>query len=70
MTLVDAKVGEVYKVKRINTEDPEMESFLFRLGCYSGEPITVISKKRSSCIVSIKNGRYNIDKMLANAVEI
>ncbi len=70
MTLVDANVGEVYKVKRINTEDPEMESFLFRLGCYSGEPITVISKKRSSCIVSIKNGRYNIDKMLADAVEI
>lgn len=70
MTLKEANVGQVYTVKCINTEDSEMESFLFRLGCYSGEPITVISKRKSGCIVSIKNGRYNIDNLLAEAVEI
>lgn len=70
MTLTDAVVGVEYIVKDINTDDEELNSFLFSLGCYSGEPVTVISQKKGSCVVSIKDGRYNIDKELAEAISI
>lgn len=70
MTLLDAKEGEEYIVKNILTDDEELNAFLFTLGCYSGEPITVISRKRRGCVVSIKDGRYNIDNQLAEAIEI
>jgi ferrous iron transport protein A len=69
-TLLDAEPGQTYIIKDINTEDDEMNSFLFRLGCYQGEPITLISKKKKSCIVVIKDGRYNLDKMLSEAIII
>ena len=65
MTLLDAKEGEEYIVKEISTKDEELESFLFSLGCYSGEPITVVSHLKGGCVVSIKDGRYNIDTDLA-----
>ena len=68
MNLTDANVGEEYIVKEIQTDDEEMDAFLFTLGCYSGEPITVISRKRGGCVVSIKDGRYNIDNQLAEAI--
>ena len=68
MTLLEAKLGEEYIIEDIVTHDDELDSFLFTLGCYSGEPITVISRKRNNCIVSIKDGRYNIDKHLAGAI--
>ena len=68
MNLSDANIGEEYIIKDIVTDDEELESFLFSLGCYSGEPITVIDRKRSSCVVSIKDARYNIDKELARAI--
>ena len=68
MTILEATPGQTYTIKEINTEDEEMNGFLFRLGCYSGEPITMVSKKRKSCVVVIKDGRYNIDNMLAEAV--
>ena len=55
-------------IQRIETEDEELTAFLFSLGCYSGEPITVISRRRSGCTVSIKDGRYNIDNQLAEAI--
>lgn len=70
MNLTDANVGEEYIVKDIVTDDEELNSFLFSLGCYSGEPITVISHKKGSCVVSIKDGRYNIDNELAKAISI
>ena len=70
MTLLDAQLGEEYIIRDIITNDEELDAFLFSLGCYSGEPITVISRKKSSCIVSIKDGRYNIDRQLANAIFI
>ena len=70
MTLRDAKEGVEYIIKSIETDDEELNSFLFSLGCYSGEPITVISHLRRSSIVSIKDGRYNIDKQLAEAITI
>ena len=57
-------------VKGIATDDEELEAFLFSLGCYSGEPITVVSRVRGGCTVSIKDGRYNIDTDLAKAISI
>ncbi|MBQ6833602.1 MAG: ferrous iron transport protein A [Lachnospiraceae bacterium] len=70
MTLLDAEVGEEYIIKEVLTDDEEMDAFLFTLGCYSGEPITVVSRKKSGCVVSIKDGRYNIDNLLAEAIVI
>jgi len=70
MNLLEADVGKTYTVKEINTEDDEMTAFLFRLGCYSGEPVTLISKKKKSCVVAIKDGRYSFDKLLASAVTL
>ncbi len=68
MNLKEAQEGEEYIIKEIVTDDEEMNSFLFTLGCYSGEPITVVSHLKRSCVVSIKDGRYNIDNQLAEAI--
>lgn len=70
MNLSLAKSGQEYIIKGINTDDEELNSFLFSLGCYVGEPVTVISRLKSSCVVAIKDGRYNIDIQLAEAIEI
>ncbi len=70
MNLVDANVGEEYIVKEILTDDEELNAFLFSLGCYSGEPITVVSRMKNSCVVSIKDGRYNIDNELAKSIQV
>ncbi len=70
MTLLEAEEGREYIVKGIATDDDELEAFLFSLGCYSGEPITVVSRMRGGCVVSIKDGRYNIDTDLAEAISI
>ena len=70
MTLRDAIEGKEYIIQQINTDDEELDAFLFSLGCYSGETITVVSHMRSSCVVSIKDARYNIDKQLAEAIMI
>lgn len=70
LTLVDAEVGEEYIVKGIDTDDEELNSFLFTLGCYTGEPIVVVSHISGSFVVAIKDGRYNIDEELAAAILI
>lgn len=70
MNLTEAQVGEEYIIKDIQTDDEELDAFLFSLGCYSGEPITVISHKKRACVVSIKDGRYTIDTELASAIMI
>ncbi|MDD6102859.1 MAG: FeoA family protein [Clostridiales bacterium] len=70
MNLSDAKIGEEYIVKDVVAEDEELKSFLFSLGCYSEEPITVISHIKGGCVVSIKDARYNIDTDLAKAISI
>ena len=70
MNLLDAREGEEYIVKNIVTDDEELESFLFALGCDRGEPMTVDSRVRGGCVVSIKDGRYNIDTDLAKAISI
>lgn len=68
MNLAEAQEGIEYIIKDIQTDDEEMEAFLFSLGCYSGEPITVVSRLKNSCVVSIKDGRYNIDEQLAETI--
>lgn len=70
MTLRTAEEGKEYIIQRIETDDEELDAFLFSLGCYVGEPITVVSRRRSGCVVSIKDGRYNIDNELADAIVI
>lgn len=70
MNLTVAEEGREYIIKAIETDDEEMDSFLFSLGCYEGEPITVISHLKGGCVVSIKDGRYNIDNLLAEAIII
>ncbi len=70
MNLTTAQEGKEYIVQRIETDDEELDSFLFSLGCYSGEPITVVAHRKNSCTVSIKDGRYNIDNQLAEAIII
>lgn len=68
MNLTEAQIDREYIIKEILTDDEDMNSFLFTLGCYSGEPITVISQLKGGCVVSIKDGRYNIDNQLAAAI--
>ena len=70
MNLTNAQEGKEYIIRAIETDDEEMDAFLFSLGCYTGEPITVISHLKGGCVVSIKDGRYNIDHQLALAILI
>ena len=70
MNLTQALLGKEYLITQINTDDDELNAFLFSLGCYSGEPITVVSRRRSTCVVAIKDGRYSIDNQLAQAIQI
>ena len=70
MTLNNAQEGMEYIIKSIVTDDDELDEFLFSLGCYSGEPITVVAHKKGGCVVAIKDSRYNIDNQLAEAIEI
>lgn len=69
MNLKDAIEGTEYTIKKISADDEELISFLFSLGCYSGEKITVVSRRKGSCVVAVKDGRYNIDDQLAEAIE-
>ncbi len=70
MNLSVAEEGKEYIIQRIETDDEDLDAFLFSLGCYTGEPITVVSRRRGSCTVSIKDGRYTIDNQLAEAIII
>ncbi len=70
MTLMDAEEGKEYTIRAVETDDDDMDAFLFSLGCYSGEKITVIAKRKSGPVVSIKDSRYNIDKQLAEAIMV
>ena len=70
MNLTNATEGKEYIIRAIETDDEELDAFLFSLGCYSGEPITVVSRRKHSCTVSIKDGRYNMDSQLAQAIGV
>ena len=68
MNLSIAEEGKEYIIQRIETDDEDLDAFLFSLGCYAGEPITVVSRRKGGCTVSIKDGRYNIDNQLAETI--
>lgn len=70
MNLREAEEGKEYIIAAIDTEDEELDAFLFSLGCYSGRPITVVSRRRSGIVVSIKDGRYSLDNNLAEAIKL
>jgi ferrous iron transport protein A len=70
MNLLEVSEGKEYIINEINTHDEELNAFLFSLGCYSGEPITVISRRKSACTVSLKDARYSIDNALAKAIAV
>ena len=70
MTLLNVQPGKEYVVRSLTTDDEELNAFLFSLGCYSGEKITVVSRRRGGCVVSIKDGRYSIDTQLADAITV
>lgn len=70
MTVMQATEGIEYVIRDIAVDDDELVSFLFTLGCYAGQNITVIARLRNSCIVSIMDGRYNIDRQLAESIFI
>jgi len=70
MNLTNIPLGQEYIIQRIETDDAELNAFLFSLGCYSGEPITVVSRRRGSCVISVKDGRYSIDNQLAQAIVV
>ena len=70
MNLTTAQLGQEYTVKAVNTGDAELNAFLFSLGCYTGEPITVVSRRWGSCVVCVKDGRYCIDSRLAASIHV
>ena len=70
MDLSVAVLGKEYEIEEVVTSDEELNSFLFSLGCYAGEKITVISRKKHNCVVVIKDARYNIDSRLAQAIRV
>ena len=70
MSLIDAEIGKEYIIKEINTEDEELDAFLFSLGCYSGEKITVVNRLKGVFVVVIKDGRNSFDNQLAEAIII
>lgn len=70
MTLLEVDTGKEYVIRSIETDDEELDAFLFSLGCYTGEPITVVTRRFGGCVVSIKDGRYSIDCALAAAISV
>ena len=70
MNLMTVQEGKEYMIKQLKTDDEELDAFLFSLGCYVGEPITVVSRHKDSCVVSVKDGRYSIDAQLAEAITV
>lgn len=70
MNLTQGIIDKEYIIKGIKTNDMELKDFLFTLGCYEGESITVISVLADNYVISIKDARYSIDKDLAKAIII
>ena len=70
MNLTHAQLGQEYIITGITTDDEELDGFLFTLGCYSGQPVTVVSQLRDNYVISVKDGRYSINRDLAEAISI
>lgn len=69
MSLNTAAVGQRLQVKEIQTK-PKIIKFLFSLGCYEGEEITVISKLAGNYVINIKDSRYAIDEHMAKMIKV
>lgn len=70
MNLMNAQIGHEYIIRAIETDDAELDAFLFTLGCYADEPITVVSKRTNGCVIAVKDSRYHIDRRLARSILI
>ncbi len=70
MNLNSAELRREYIIKSIETDDEELDAFLFSLGCYVGEPVTVVSRRKKTCVISLKDARYSIDSALAEAIVV
>ena len=70
MNLTQAEEGKEYIIQQIDTDDEDLNAFLFSLGCYSGEPVTVVSRKKNNMVLFIKDARYNIDAELAKTIAV
>lgn len=68
MTLAEAEVEKEYLINEIQSKDDELKKFLFSLGCYVGQPITIIARKKNNMVLSIKDARYNVDIDLARTI--
>ena len=68
-TLSSCEENKEYEIFEIDTgSDIEMENFLFTLGCYKGQKITVISNLNKNYVMLVKDARYSIDEELANTI--
>lgn len=70
MSLWEAEIGKENVITALKTEDAELNEFLFTLGCYEGEKVTLISRRHGTCVIALKDSRYSIDKLLASAILI
>jgi Fe2+ transport system protein FeoA len=68
MNLAQGRINTEYIIKNIDTNDEEIKDFLFTLGCYEGEAVTVISVLAENYVITVKDARYSIDKDLAEAI--
>ncbi len=68
MKLTEAEVGKEYMVESVNADDPEMNDFLFTLGCYKGEVFKFVSVLSGAYVILVKNVKYSIDRELAGVL--
>lgn len=68
--LAEGKMNVSYIIESIDTDNAEIKDFLFTLGCYEGEKVTIISKLAENYVISVKDSRYSIDKDLAKVIKI
>ncbi|MGM0651531.1 MAG: FeoA family protein [Bacillota bacterium] len=70
LNLTEANINSPYVIKGVDTKDENMKEFLFTLGCYEGETITVLSLFPENYVINVKDSRYSIDEDLARAILI
>jgi len=69
MLLSKAKIGQTFNIKQVEGKE-KVKKFLFTLGCFEGEEITLISKLAGNYVVNIKDSRYALDENMAKSIVI